>query len=105
MRETHHSVERMQRPDQHCMRMEMLFLLRSSPASKNARPGVILGTARQPAGVSFEERSALSSGRSASCSAARGGCGTHSSTKPVATSIHAVSPPSMGIAANLRGAL
>ena len=50
-RETHHSVERMQRPDQHCMRMEMLFLLRSSPASKNARPGVILGTARQPARV------------------------------------------------------
>ena len=49
VRETHHSVERMQRPDQHCMRMEMLFLLRSSPASKNARPGVILGTARQPA--------------------------------------------------------
>ena len=48
-REAHHSVERMQRPDQHCMRMEMLFLLRSSPASKNARPGVILGTARQPA--------------------------------------------------------
>ena len=40
----YHSTERMQRPDQHCMRMEMLLRLRSSPASKNARPGVILRT-------------------------------------------------------------
>ena len=40
----YHSTERMQRPAQHCMRMEMLLRLRSSPASKNARPGVILRT-------------------------------------------------------------
>ena len=78
----------------------MLLRLRSSPASKNARPGVILRTHG-----TTQRRAQCSEFNVVLEKATLGGTGAHSMTKPVATSIHAVSPPLMGILLGVCGLL